>query len=216
MSNKVIIGDATLYHGDCLEILPTLDKVDAVVTDPPYGIGYKHSGKAGGKWNVVNSARIVGDGESFNPTPFLHMECVMFGGDHFANTLPTGGIFHYWDKECGRTNRFDSFSDAEVVWTSKPCKRQVMRYMWKGLQVEEPHKDNGRRHPTQKPVAVMEWAVGLTAGAMILDPYMGSGTTGVACANLGRKFIGIEIEKKYFDIACERIDAAYSQGRLFA
>jgi len=215
---KEVIGDCTLYQGDCLEVMPTLGEFDAVVTDPPYGIGFVHSGNAGpsGKWGGRHTEKILGDDEQFDPSPFLSMPCLMFGGDHFASALPSGGVFHVWDKECGRTNRYDSFSDAEIMWCSLPGKRQVFRYMWKGLQVEEPQIDQRRQHPTQKPVAAMRWCLGFVPNAeTILDPFMGSGTTGVACVNLGRKFTGIELDPGYFDIACRRIEEAYKQPRLF-
>ena len=220
MNKPVIIGDATLYHGDCLEILPTLDKVDAVVTDPPYGIGYKKGGEvknrplySGGSAHANrNNCSITGDDKHFDPSPFLDWPCVMFGGDHFSSKLPDSGVMHVWDKHCGRAAN-DHFSDAELIWVSKRTKRHVFRYMWKGIMQEG--RGVKRVHPTQKPVQVMEWSIGFAPDGIILDPFMGSGTTGVACVNLGRKFIGIEIEKKYFDIACERIEAAYAQGRLF-
>ena len=102
----------------------------------------------------------------------------------------------------------------EVDWPK--CNQllsQQTRRFWRGRS--RPGNQEGSSHSTQKPLALMEWCADKTTGT-ILDPFMGSGTTGVACANLGRKFIGIEIERKYFDIACERIDAAYAQGRLFA
>lgn len=214
---KVFIGDATLYLGDCLEVMAEFEagNVDAVVADPPYGIGHKHSGKSKGKWGRVISSPITGDDQLFDPTPFIKWPCSLFGADHFASKLPPHGIFHVWDKECGRSGRVDSFSDAELMWISLPGKRQVKRYLWKGLQVEEPNKDQRREHPTQKPIAVMEWCIKFFPKARtILDPFMGSGTTGVACCNLGRKFIGIEIEEKYFDIACRRIEMAASQVRM--
>lgn len=144
MTQPVTIGRATLYLGDCRDLLPTLPKVDAVVTDPPYGISHKHSGKANGKWAKANSAPIFMDDEAFDPRPYLVAPAIMFGGDHFAARLPDGGVFHVWDKECGRTNRYDSFSDAEIFWTSFSGKRRVIRYMWKGLQVEEPANDQER------------------------------------------------------------------------
>lgn len=216
MSDRVeTIGDCTLYLGDCREVLPTLGKVDAVVTDPPYGIGHVHSGKAAGKWTKANSKPIVMDAEPFDPRPFLIAPAAMFGADHFAEHLPNGGIFHVWDKECGRSGRNDSFSDAELFWTSWPGKRRVIRYMWKGLQVEHPAHDQERFHPTQKPVAVMAAILAQTPPGVILDPFMGSGTTGVACVQLGRAFIGIEVDSTHFATACRRIEAAYKQPRLF-
>ena len=102
-----------------------------------------------------------------------------------------------------------NFGEVEFCWTSEKFAPRKLRERAAGM-------DNGKQHPTQKPVRLLEWCLSFIPEAQsIVDPYMGSGTTGVACANLGRKFIGIEIEEKYFDIACERIDAAYSQGRLF-
>jgi len=205
----------TLYCADCRDVLPTLGMVDAVVTDPPYGIGHIHSGKSKGKWRVANRAPIFMDDKPFDPTPFIRGKTIMFGADHFAPLLPFGGVFHVWDKECGRTGRFDSFSDAELFWSSFSCKRHVIRYMWKGLQVENPTHEPRRDHPTQKPVAVMIQILKMILSAeTILDPFMGSGTTGVACVRLGRKFIGIEIEPKYFDIAVRRIEAAFDETSL--
>ncbi len=216
MSNPVIIGNATLYLCDCRDILPTLGKVDAVISDPPYGIAHKHSGKANGKWTKANSQPIFMDDKHFDPRPYLVAPAILFGGDHFASLLPAGGIFHVWDKECGRTNRYDSFSDAEIFWSSFAGKRRVIRYMWKGLQVEEPANDQERFHPTQKPVAVMRQLIDMAdKPETILDPFMGSGTTGVAAVQMGRKFIGIEREPKYFDIACKRIEDAQRQGDMF-
>jgi site-specific DNA-methyltransferase (adenine-specific)/modification methylase len=216
VTEEVIIGDCRLILGDCREVLPGLPKHDLLLTDPPYGIGHKHSGKAKGKWDKANSHQIFMDDSEFNPRPFfVAPDVIMFGGDHFARHLPPGGVFHVWDKECGRTNRFDSFSDAEIFWTSFACKRRVIRYMWKGLQVENPTQDQERFHPTQKPVEVMMQIAAMRQRAeTVCDPFMGSGTTGVACIRLGKSFTGIERERKYFDIACERIENAYRQAPL--
>jgi len=221
-ANCVQIGDATLYLGDCLEILPTLGKVDAVVTDPPYGIDYSHSGGGKGlhsgmkigKHHNFAGEKIRGDDIAFDPSPFCEWPCVMFGADHYASRLPMDGVFHVWDKDPRGRLEWDSFSDAELAWTNFRTKRRVFRFLWKGLCQEG--AGIKRMHPTMKPRQVMEWCLSMVPKAeTILDPFMGSGTTGVACATLGRKFIGIEIEPKYFDIACERIEAAYAQGRLF-
>jgi site-specific DNA-methyltransferase (adenine-specific) len=214
VATVVTIGDATLYHGDCLEILPTLPKVGAVVvSDPPYGIGFVSPPSGAHSLGKATVAPIVGDDRRFDPAPLLRWPCVLFGADHYSADLPHGGVFHVWDKHCGRAGA-DKFSDAELFWTSWTKKREVFRYLWKGFQQEGAGEK--RDHPTQKPVPLMKFCVGLTKAGLILDPFMGSGTTGVACAQLGRKFIGIEIEKKYFDIACERIDNAYRQQRMFA
>jgi site-specific DNA-methyltransferase (adenine-specific) len=201
---KEQIGDATLYLGDCLEILPTLPKVDAVVTDPPYGIGFgaKHT-----KWSA-NRGVVLGDWDSEIPDvswlPGLAETVIVWGGERF--NFPVSRRWLIWVKP----DAPPTFASTEMAWTNqdKPARHIVHSIS----------ATNGERvgHPTQKPVRVMEWSLGFTPqGASILDPFMGSGTTGVACANLGRKFIGIEIEERYFDIACERIAAAYAQGRLF-
>ncbi len=223
MTEIVKIGDATLYHGDCLEILPTLDKVDAVVTDPPYGYGYRPNRH--GSRNSLTFERNFGPEDllagdtgdmDFDPSPFLDkFDChhIWWGGNCYANKLPNFKSWLVWFKADGNT-RIDQ-GHAELAWTNLGCAIRGINHRWFGM-VKDSERGRMPQHPTQKPLAVMEWAVSFTTGETVLDPYMGSGTTGVACANLGRKFIGIEIERKYFDIACERIDAAYAQGRLFA
>jgi len=202
----VTIGDATLMHGDCLEILPTLDKVDAVVTDPPYGLGERWSGGTWGanpmyadakQWDVAVSQQTI------NSLIDKAAASIIWGGNYYA--MPPSRCWLSWRK----SSQMETMADFELAWTSldRPAKEIL----------ENRNPDGKRDHPTQKPIRVMEWTLGFVENAeCILDPFMGSGTTGVACANLGRKFIGIEIERKYFDIACERIDAAYAQGRLFA
>jgi len=210
--DKVIIGDATLYHGDCLDILPTLDKVDAVVTDPPYGIG-EAAGKNASRGNLA-IAKDFGDDKWDDVTADdavyksieIATQSIVFGGNYYD--LPPSSCWLVWDKENGAND----FADAELAWTNLDRAVRLKRYMWNGML--RANKEQRGDHPTQKPIGVMEWAINFTEGS-VLDPFMGSGTTGVACANLGRKFIGIELERKYFDIACERIEAAYAQGRLF-
>lgn len=219
MSRIETIGNATLYLGDCRTILPTLGKVDAVVTDPPYGINYSHSGGGKGIHSMgttrTQTAKIAGDAEPFDPSHLIAYRALLFGADHYLRRLPDGGMFHVWDKDPKGVLSWDSFSDAELFWTSWTRSRACFRYLWKGLCQEG--QGERRFHPTAKPVKLMEQCIELTGdGEIICDPYMGSGTTGVACMNLGRKFIGIEIEPKYFDIACRRIEDAQRQGRLVA
>lgn len=212
----VTIGNCTIYHGDCLEILPTLlvGSVDAVVTDPPYGIAHKKgdSGKrgsyAGRKKLIRNIEAIQGDDVPFDPSPWLAFPSVLlWGADHYAGKLPHGR-FLAWDKLNGK-KPWDSFSDVEFAWHSRRGASRIISYMWKGLaQGAGEDKGSTRDHPTQKPVVVMRWSIeqaGTKEGDLVLDPYMGSGTTGVACVRMDRKFIGIEIERRYFEIACERI-----------
>lgn len=219
MSRIEVIGNATLYLGDCREILPGLSKVDAVITDPPYGIAYQHSGGGLGVGAKRNSKRpIHGDDEPFDPAHLLALEAsvLMFGADHFRARLPAGGTFIAWDKHCGRGPN-DSFADCEFAWANFKTKRNVIRYLWKGVACEKFGEDGGRRyHPTTKPQGVMHTCLDMVPQArVILDPYMGSGSTGVAAISRGLAFIGCEIDPDHFDIACRRIEDAQRQQRLF-
>ena len=207
------IGDATLYLGDCLEVLPSLGKVDAVVTDPPYGMNWRFTGQGsgsgaqGGRGSRFSGVSIEGDAGDFDPTFLLsYSQVVIWGFHHFPQHLTRGSVL-VWVKKY--ENALGTFlSDADLAWMKGGCGV----YLSKTINPASFQSD--RQHPTQKPVALMRWCVEKTTGT-VLDPFMGSGTTGVACANLGRKFIGIEIEPKYFDIACKRIADAYKQPRLF-
>ncbi len=213
-----VIGDARLICADCREVLPTLGKVDAVLTDPPYGIGADKGAAKGGSGfyptRFVNAYR--GDWDHSRPEPEVFSlvlgaskRHIIWGGNYFTDLLPVSGKWLWWDK----CQTMPTYADGELAWTSLPgVAPKKLVYSNNGLMARE--KD--RVHPTQKPVAVMEWCLGFLPDAKtILDPFAGSGTTGVACANLGRKFIGIEREPSYFDIACRRIEAAYRQPRLF-
>jgi site-specific DNA-methyltransferase (adenine-specific)/modification methylase len=217
-ARKEIIGNATLYLGDCLEILPTLPKVDAVITDPPYGISYVHGHEKSKHASVHNEVPVVGDENPFDPAPFLSLAplCVLWGANHFARRLPESGRWIVWDKRVGTVQ--NDQSDLEVAWCSSLTTDRMIWHMWNGFS-KDSERNVPRDHPTQKPVYVMVRCIELAkvpAAAIVLDPFFGSGTTGVACMNLGRKFIGIEIEPKYFDIACQRIENAQRQERLFA
>lgn len=226
MVEPVIIGSASLYLGDCREILPHLPKVDACITDPPYGIAYQHSGGGAGtpgrrdRPNKRNALRpIHGDAEPFDPAHLVGLApaVLMFGADHFRARLPEGGTFIAWDKHCGRGPN-DSFADAEFAWTNVKVKRNVIRYLWKGVACEKAGEDGGRRyHPTTKPQGVMHACLDMVPDAkVILDPYMGSGSTGVAAIARGLSFIGCEIDPNHFATACRRIEDAQRQGRLVA
>ncbi|MDJ0894824.1 MAG: site-specific DNA-methyltransferase [Alphaproteobacteria bacterium] len=199
---KEQIGDATLYLGDCLDVLPTLGKVDAVVTDPPYGIGDRMNG---GTWG---SAEKYADFRQWDKLPDikklvdLHCRKIIWGGNYF--TLPATRCWLIWDK----VNSVHTMADFEMAWTNldRPSKK------YRG-----PVGTHTSGHPTEKPIALKQWCIQkLPADCeIIFDPFMGSGTTGVACAKLGRRFIGIEIHEPYFDIACRRIEEAYRQPDMF-
>jgi site-specific DNA-methyltransferase (adenine-specific)/modification methylase len=213
-TNVRVIGDATLYLGDCRDILPTLPRVDAVVTDPPYGIG-ENSRKVASRGKLA-AARDYGEFDWDKEPPEKSLIDAIrnastwqafFGGNYFE--LPPTSCWLVWDK----LNGDNDFADCELAWTNWPKAVRRIQWRWNGM-IRQGNEE--RSHPTQKPLAVMSWVIGLCPKAdIILDPFMGSGTTGVAAVQLGRKFIGIEQEPKYFDIACERIERAYAQGTLF-
>ena len=208
--NPVKIGNATLYLGDCIEILPALPKVDACITDPPYGIGAdSHAGKAKNGWTQWGA----GGWDSERPSAeVIHAVrqagkvAIVWGGNYFTDFLPPSMQWLVWDK--GQRNF--SLADCEVAWSSQNKAARVFTYSRvAALQ-------DGKQHPTQKPVALMKWCIEQAGNPQtILDPFMGSGTTGVAAIQLGRSFIGIEREERYFQIACERISNAVAQGQLF-
>ena len=227
----VIIGDATLYCGDCMDILPTLGKVDAVITDPPYGIDIAGTGRVGASGNngkgkavgrSITNAYEVSDWDKcgmslaqwtlIKEAAPLH---IVWGGNHLADVMGKSAGVLVWDKKC-QNGWDDYFSEMEIAFTNIYSRAKGFRHLWAGaLRASETSADV-RQHPTQKPIALMAWCIN-QAGLpeSIIDPFMGSGTTGIAAVHLERKFIGIERDQKYFDIACKRIEQAYSQGQLF-
>lgn len=225
MSDPVIIGNATLFLADCRKL--DLPAADALITDPPYGIR-KHM-----RWSAAPRRRhstlsspnagmdrdwtdLVGDDEPFDPARWINYpEVILWGGNNYSG-LPGSRGWLVWDKRRDQTP--DDQGDAELAWTNMDRVIRVHRQVWRGIVREgSENVSNGPKlHPTQKPIELMQWCVSLTKGATILDPYMGSGQTGVAAVQQSRRFIGVEIVPEYFDIACERIDRAQEQLRLFA
>ena len=212
---KVItIGDATLYLGDCGDILPDLGNVDAVITDPPYGINENHKKVAsrGKLAKVKDYGEFYWDKEPpsadlINLILSKGDYQLLWGGNYFG--LPASSCWLVWDKLNGEND----FADCELAWTNWPKAVRRITHLWNGM-IRQGSEE--RFHPTQKPLRVMKWAIELCPAAnSILDPFMGSGTTGVAAVQLGRKFIGIEREPKYFEIACKRIEEAHKQADMF-
>jgi DNA modification methylase len=212
------IGDVTLYLGDCREILPTLGKVDAVVTDPPYGMNWDTNSSRFSGGEPSSAAKrgrgrsdwgsVVADDQPFDPSPWLIFpKVILWGGNHYVGRLPVGTTLVWLKRLDGGFGTF--LSDAEIAWMKGGHGVYCMRDTSFCEHTQE------REHPTQKPLGVMSWCIQKTGAAeTILDPFMGSGTTGVAAVKLGRSFIGIEIEERYFDIACRRIADQLSRPML--
>lgn len=222
------VGNATLYLADCADVIPLQAPADLLLTDPPYGVG-ESSKKNASRGKPFGGGEKNTRGKTILPTEYGDYDwdhsppeastlaacqasarlSIIWGGNFFG--LPAASKWLVWDKE----NSGD-FADCELAWTNLPGAVRIFRHMWNGM-LRASERNAPRVHPTQKPIVLMEWCVA-QAGEVesIVDPFMGSGTTGVACANLGKRFIGIEREPRYFEIACERIAAAQSQQRLFA
>lgn len=196
------IGECTLYCGDCMDVLSALGDVGAVVTDPPYGLGERMKG---GTWGAQEKIKKMPSwdkapsSEVFGSILGIGGEVLIWGGNYFV--LPPSRCWLSFSK----VQQMPTMADFELCWTNldKPAKEFRAN---RGRNVSE--------HPTEKPLDLMCWCVGFTSGT-VLDPFMGSGTTGVACVRLGRKFIGIEIDPEYFEIACERIQREVDQPTLF-
>ncbi len=241
MSGRVErIGNAVLYLGDCREILPELQRPDAIVSDPPYGQKAKlNTFYAGGSRSTMIvqrngkaleltanqwPERLIGDDEPFNPSHLLAAaDTVLLWGAHkFGDRLPCGRWLA-WDKV--PTGKVRHQGDGELAWTNADpdAPMRIYRLLWDGLCVgagarHEVTAGQKRVHPTQKPEVLMRWSIeqaGIPAGSTICDPYMGAGSTGVAALQLGSSFIGIEAEPTFFETACRRIEDAQRQGSLF-
>lgn len=198
---------ATLILGDS-ETMGRIE-ADALVTDPPYGHGYKHSGSeisgGGRNWHKRRGEAIIGFDKPFDPTRWLEYPAViLWGANHYASKLPDSAAWLVWDKRDGTAE--NALSDCELAWCNVGGSARLKRHMWNGLCRDS--EIGVHLHPTQKPVVVMAWAMDkaqIAIGATVLDPYMGSGTTGIACLRTGRNFIGIERDAGHYKTACDRI-----------
>lgn len=219
------IGRHRLYLGDCGAVMPTLGEVHALVTDPPYGIGYdqlaaKTSGKStrGGRGKGVRKSEYATKEWDCSPAQDLidlalkkvSDEAVIWGGNYYD--LPAYGQWLVWDKENGTT----AFSDCELAWTNRAGPIRMRRHLWNGMLRKGQEPRHG--HPTQKPIDLMVWCLSFVSpeSVIVLDPFMGSGTTGVACQKMGKVFIGIEQDPEYFEIACQRLREAVGTPDWFA
>jgi DNA modification methylase len=199
----------TIYHGDCLEIMPHLPKVDLVLTDPPYGVKRdKGFGGFGGFGSPIARRKHNDDNwdterpskEYFDLMIEISNIAIIFGGNYFADMLPQGKHWIVWDKK----NTMPTFGDCELIWTNI-MRNSVKKitYEWNGLI----GKEKFRSHPTQKPLGLLKLIIEVYPknSETVLDPFMGSGTTLRAAKDLNRKAIGIEIEEKYCEIAAKRL-----------
>lgn len=198
----------TIYHGDCREILPTLEPVDLVLTDPPYGIGYNAQ-----RLNLPNSqvfSDILGDDTEPDLSHIFKFvdkcDLVVFGANNFPRQLPHRGRWICWDKRVNPKADKMLGSPFELAWMNKKSGfDRIIRLMHGGV-VNKDGKFIGRVHPTQKPTGLMSTIITWYPSAnLILDPFMGSGTTLRAAKDLRRKAIGIELEEKYCEIAAKRL-----------
>ena len=212
------MGTQKLLQGDCLEKMKQMEdnSVDVIVTDPPYGIlgGSKTIG--GSNMSKVNEYNCEWDNSRMSKEILTEIfrvskNQIIFGYNYLADMLPVTNGLIVWDKK-KKNNWFDNFSDGEMIWTSFKKPLRIFRFLWMGAIREG--KRTKKVHPTQKPVDLMEWIIKnyTTEGDIIMDAFMGSGTTGVACKNLNRDFIGIELDKTYFDIATKRINDALHEN----
>ena len=211
------IGGQRLILGDCLAVMAELGPVDAVVTDPPYGIGETHKKNASRvkaaaprdygqyDWDAAPASR-----EAIQLMRDISKNQIIFGGNYFEG-LPATSCWLVWDKQNGKSD----FADCELAWTNLKIAVRRISWLWNGMIRRGAEK---RFHPTQKPLGVMQWCIGFLPDAAdtILDPFMGSGTTLVACQKMGRAGIGIELDPEYFDIACKRVEEAARQPDMFA
>jgi site-specific DNA-methyltransferase (adenine-specific)/modification methylase len=213
--------DYLIINGDCRKVVDDLSRVDAIITDPPFGIRYIHSGRGRAMMDRRSARRnglspIAGDDEPFDPTPWLASgkPCLFWGAQHFADKLPKGGSWLAWDKSLGK-GPADTFLDVEFGWCSIPgIQRNGFRWLWKGMTCQKAGESNGHRfHSAQKPIALMRWSIQLlelSPGSIILDPYLGSGPAIIAAIAEGHRAVGIEIDPRYCRIAHRRVERPHA------
>jgi site-specific DNA-methyltransferase (adenine-specific) len=196
-----------IYHGDCREIAPYLPPVDLVLTDPHYGIDYKHGARKNGNLLGFDGHSIEGDKHPFDPDWLVKLlyrdgkatKSILWGGNHYAHRLPSSPGWAIWDKREGIPS--NDQSDCEVAWTNFLSVARLYSRYWNGGGIGEP-----RFHVNQKPLRLMKWCIGLAGNvASVADFYCGSGTTLRAAKDLGLKAVGIEIEERYAEIAARRL-----------
>jgi site-specific DNA-methyltransferase (adenine-specific)/modification methylase len=214
VGEPVIIGRATLYLGDCREIFPSfaLEPRDVVITDPPYGIGWKP--------RVTHQEQPWHDQIDFRIQDFIRgSHNLVWGGNYFTDSLPVSQGWLTWIKR-PLVGNFDndtrSYATTELAWRDWG-KTAFFAHVWDGGMRAGDDQNRSFCHPSQKPVELMAWCLRMLPIGIwrVNDPFMGSGTTGVAAVKMGHSFVGIEREPAYFEIACKRIEDAQRQADLF-
>ncbi|MDI3258369.1 MAG: DNA methyltransferase [Sinobacteraceae bacterium] len=220
-------GLFTIYRGDCQSLLGRI-VADALITDPPYGQGYKsnhNTSRRRDKWSKYqrrqNFSPIRGDDRPFDPLPLISLapKVLLWGANYYADKLPPSRGWIVWDKREGM--RSNVAADCEIAWTNQAMPPRLFSHLWSGLlrRGEENLAKGGRKlHPNQKPVALMDWTLtvlGIEEGQTVFDPYMGSGSLGVACVRRRIRYVGIEIDPQYFKIAGERLAKEVGRPHAF-
>jgi site-specific DNA-methyltransferase (adenine-specific) len=211
-------GVARIYCADALDVIERFrgreSGVALLLTDPPYGVNLNHKNKSRGRSALAAASdypAVIGDDQPFDPTPLLAFQRVlMFGANYYANRLPHSPSWFAWDKLDGLTSKreigFNDSADIELAWSNLGGPARILRHRWMGAMKGSERGDK-RVHPTQKPIALMEQIIGAYTkpGDLILDPYMGAGSTLIAARNLGRRAIGVELSPEYCEIAKRRL-----------
>lgn len=230
MSDIVVIGNATLYLGDCMDVLPTLadQSFDLAVVDPPYfdgpnktgyyGKGYSSLGVQRAKHYDSLNSWAVPERQYFDQLSRVARHQIIWGANHFADRFDSASSgWIVWDKDNGGS----SFADVELAYCSMPVAARLFRYVWNGMHQGQyggnKKLNEARIHPTQKPVALYSWIFGNYAspGQRIIDTHLGSGSSAIAALQCGMPFLGIELDASMFYAACKRIEQAAAQGQLF-
>jgi len=207
-----------LWHGDCADILKYTSRGFCVFTDPPYGIDIAKTGTVGVRVKAGLTEYRKSDWDKARPSESVfkqileHKKVLLFGGNYFADILPPSKCWLVWDKKIPK-----GFTKAqiELIWTNLTTYSRLYDVLWHGMIRNRGDGDEERYHPTQKPIVLISNIITDLNLDNIIDPFLGSGTTAIACERLNRRWIGIEIEEKYCEIAAKRIENERKQLKLF-
>lgn len=221
-----LCSTVSVILGDAYEIIDVFKDDCRLIGDPPWGIAYQSTHNTGRRNGTAylrtdgDFPPIVGDDKSFNPKPFLRFKTVcLWGANNYAHLLPPSRGWLVWDKLAGKTPT--DGSDCELAWTNQDMPIRMYTHLWRGLiRAGEENVSKARKlHPHQKPVALMAWVLRtlkVTVGDTVIDPFMGSGSLGVACWRLGINYVGIEVDPHYYEVATERLTDELRQPTLFS